>query len=95
LLGVALGAQQLVDAVPQRVDVGHGAQGVHGWVVQAIDGRTHGHRAGGEQQGVVRQQVGAILGRDGHLAGPAVDAGDPVAGAHVQVQRRGQRRGGV
>ena len=90
LPGLASGAQQLFDAVPQRVDVGHGAQGVHGRVVQALDGRTHGHRAGGQQQCVVRQEVGVFPGLDGDLLGPAVDARDPVAGAHVQVEGRSQ-----
>src|SRR5680860_1885984 len=68
---------------------------VYGGVVQALDGRTHSDGAGGEQQGVIRQGVGVLPGRDGDLLGVLVDAGDPVAGALVQVQGRGQGRGGV
>src|SRR5665811_1375987 len=41
LPGLASRVQQLFDALPQSVDVGHGAQGVYGGVVQALDGRTH------------------------------------------------------
>ncbi len=78
--------QQIFDAIAQPVDVGHGAQGVHARVVQALDGWGHGHRTGRQQQCVVGEEVGAIGRLDGDLLGRAVDAGDPVSGAHVQVQ---------
>ena len=95
LPALVLRGQQLLDAVPQSVDVGHGAQSMHGRVVQALDRRTDGHRTGGKEQRVIRQEVVTIHGRDGDLPCLAVDPGDPVAGAHVQVQGRGQGRGGV
>jgi hypothetical protein len=41
--------QQILDALFQRVQVGHGAKGVHGGVVQAIDRWTYGHCTWGQQ----------------------------------------------
>ena len=55
LAAMASRSQELLDALPQCVDVRHGAKSVHCRVVQTLDGRTHAHGAGGEQQCVIRQ----------------------------------------
>ena len=89
-LGSPAGGQQFLDALHQGVDVGDGAKRVHGGVVQALDGRTHGHRTWGQQECVVRQCVGVVPGLNGDFLGEFVEAGDPVAGAHIQVQGRGE-----
>jgi hypothetical protein len=89
------GSQQVLDALPQRVDVRNRAQGVDGRVVQALDGRTHGDRTGGKQERLIWQGVGVRASLDGDFLGMLVDAGDPVADAHIQVQGLGQRVGSV
>ncbi|GAA3511259.1 hypothetical protein GCM10022262_39280 [Georgenia daeguensis] len=87
--------EQPVDRGAQAVDVGDHAQRVHRRVVESLDRRAHRRGAGSQQQGVVGKSVRALRRLDGDLAGRAVDGGDPVPGAHVEVQGRAQRGRGV
>ncbi|OIQ72794.1 hypothetical protein GALL_455740 [mine drainage metagenome] len=89
------GREHRVDAVAHGVDVGDGAQRVDGGVVEALDGRTDADGSRREKERVVGERVRVLLGLHGDLVGVAVDRADPVPGADVEVERRGERCRGV